>query len=253
MDERRAMGAGTHCDFVIHEERIAEVAGGPALQIQRNDRRALHAFSETSVESDSRDILDLVMEAESQFLQVPSDRCQSFLADVIQTGGKARQAMDILGAGLEKGRHLCRVLLIERMEAAAASKHRHEFQRPVSEADAPGALRAVESFMAGEAEDIDVLLHHVNGEDACALGGVDDESQVVLPAKSADPFQICGIAGDIGSMVDHDCTRSGSQQALEIRIKERPKFIDADKGQGSTLFFQLVKRTQGRRCAPSLS
>ena len=116
------------------------------------------------------------------------------------------------------------------MEAAAAGEHRHEFQGPVAEADAPGSLRAVESFMAGEAEDIDVLLHHVDGEDACALGSVDDENQIVLPAKSADPFQIHRITGDIRSMVDHDCTSIWSQQALEIGIKERPKLIDADKG-----------------------
>ena len=223
------MGAGAHSDCVVHEERIAEVAGGPALQIQRNDRRALHVFSEATIESDSRDILDLVMEAESQFLQVASDRCQPFLADVIQTGGKARQAMDILGAGLEKGRHLCRVLLIERMEAAAAGEHRHEFQGPVAEADAPRSLRAVESFVSGEAENVDVQFHHVNIEDACALGSIDDEQQIVLPAEAADPFQIRHVAGNIRGMVDHDCPRIGSQQAFEIRIKERPKLINSDK------------------------
>lgn len=205
------MGSRTDRDVEVHEKGIAEIAGRPVRQIEGNDRGAAMLLIEATVQRDARDILDFSVEPAGQLVQTAADFRYADVLDVGDARIETGQAMDVLGSRFKDGREIQGHFFIEGMESAAAREDRPESQRFLPEADAAGSLGAVQAFVAGEAKDIDVLPPHSDVQYAGALGSVDDEQQIVFAAEIADPFQIYGVAGDVGGMVNYDRPGIGLQ------------------------------------------
>ena len=54
-----------------------------------------------------------------------------------------------------------------------------------------------QSLVPGESKDVDVHLFHVNGNDACRLGGIYDKGEVVLATDCPDLLDRLDRADDI--------------------------------------------------------
>ena len=66
--------------------------------------------------------------------------------------------------------------------------------------------------MPCDADHVDALGRHVDGEDSRGLGGVQQEEQAVLPGKAAHPPDFHHVPGQIGGVGADHSFRVGPQK-----------------------------------------
>ena len=89
---------------------------------------------------------------------------------------------------------------------------------PLPDTQPAGALRPHQGLVPGEAKQVDLLGHHVDGQDSRRLGGVHNEDQAVVMGDGPHPADIHGVSGEVGGMGADDGPRLRADQPLKIAV-----------------------------------
>ena len=95
-----------------------------------------------------------------------------------------------------------RLVGVKAVYPRAADVPRHDVYA-LGNGHAARALGPHKGLVAGEAHDVDVHLLHVDGDDASALGGVDDADGAHLVGGLADARHVDDVARDVGGARHH--------------------------------------------------
>ena len=129
------------------------------------------------------------------------------------------------------------------LDAAAPGLEGAQFH-PGADQHAAGALGAHEGLVAGEAKHADAGFARVDGQAARSLGGVKDEQQTLLPAKSGQPFDIQHIAGEVGSVGADQGPGIFPQQTGQSVVIHQTVPVRRQEGKLHAFFLQAVQGPQ---------
>ena len=151
--------------------------------------------------------------------------------------------MGVEGSGFQSGGHLAGVAAAVSQNAAAAGFQRPE-REPLPDHHAAGTLRSQKTLVSGEAENVNVHLLHIDGENTGSLGSIHDEQQPVFLCNRAHLIQVHRISGEVGAVGADDGLGIFTDAACKIRITDPSQRIRRDDGELQAFFFHLVKGPQ---------
>lgn len=168
----------------------------------------------------------------------------AFVQDISNPGIETGNAGDIGRPRFKDARDSPWLFPFKGMDAVAAGDvRRHDGIAADDDASRPaGTIQRLVARKTGRRHDA-VGQVDVNG--TSRLGHIDDESQMVAPAKGLDAGQIEDIAGDIGSVVADEPFCLRRQQGFHRIVLQGPAgLVAADESQRYAFFFQLIQRPQ---------
>lgn len=179
---------------------------------------------------DSAQAIDQVL---GEICFVLADAVDTAVEHIFDAGGEAGETGVVGGAGLVfVGEEVWLVLVLGAAAGTAGDEWRKLIHVEMGmDGETAGAGGAEEAFVAGEGEEIDLLVFDVDWPAAGGLGGIDEEGNVVCASAVGDGGEIEDGAADIGRVIDDDETRAGADGIFDFLRVDRAVGLGVGDGQ----------------------
>jgi len=202
MHQRRAVQAGPGGDIVIDIEPGANIGRVHTLDIHGDCRKMILQVIAT-IDPDALDLLKSINQPACQAHFLAVDTFNSRLVYPILSGPEGSYADHVGCAILHAVGVALQMVGVDRINPRAAGACMTDFDI-IAHAKPADTGTSHKRLVAGERDDIDIHLFHVDRDDACCLRRIGRKQYIRLLAYSADFLERLDRAQDVGAVIDHD-------------------------------------------------
>ncbi len=195
MHEWRTMTARPRTDIILHTQHITDQGRRKVCNVQAYNRCPKLTRKIAINRNPGNFMYHLIKPPRKTQFPAP-DIVHPFLLQIVQTSLQTSQTMHIHRAGLQMLRHQRRMMRGKGLAAAAAGLQFTKLQT-MPDTNAACPLRPHKPFMSGKTQHIDMLPLHMDGEDTCCLGSIDQKKPMVFRTDLSNPGKVNKISGKI--------------------------------------------------------
>ena len=238
------MRACAHTDSIFFPQRVADYRCIGSAKIQCDNRGAQRRIH-IAIQFHVRNAANSRQKAPHPCIFARMNGFYAGFKQEIDSRLQASQAMSICRSGLQCRRHVCRMLFVKAVHAAAADQQRCNRQS-LSNIYAAGSLRAEQAFVSGKAQHIYAHFLYVNRNGARCLCRIYNEQRARLMCDARNAPNRYDISRHIGCMVHDNRTGIFTHGVLHVLRVNRSVFIRRYNCQKNTVFLFFVQWTQNR-------